>query len=164
MEVQKQRPRQGGQTDQPRESRNAVQRMRRRRTICASQPCYGHACCRLMALELKFLPVRSVVVHSIAHAGDPEGARKLARQNLQAFGSSGEPIITNAGGCGAMLVAYGHPRCTTMRHTNSAPEFATSVNNSPLNSNAEAQTLTMVERPTILRATCCTDKRPGMLR
>jgi glycolate oxidase iron-sulfur subunit len=43
-----------------------------------------------------------------AHAGDLEGARKLARQNLQAFGSSSEPIITNAGGCGAMLVSYGH--------------------------------------------------------
>jgi glycolate oxidase iron-sulfur subunit len=33
-----------------------------------------------------------------------------------------------------------------MRHTNSAPEFATLVNNSPLNSNAEVQTLTMVKR------------------
>jgi len=43
-----------------------------------------------------------------AHAGDLEGARKLARQNLQVFGSSGKPIITNAGGCGAMLVSYGH--------------------------------------------------------
>jgi glycolate oxidase iron-sulfur subunit len=43
-----------------------------------------------------------------AHAGDLEGARKLARKNLQIFGSSGKPIITNAGGCGAMLVSYGH--------------------------------------------------------
>jgi glycolate oxidase iron-sulfur subunit len=42
-----------------------------------------------------------------AHAGDLEGARKLARQNLSAFDSDA-PIITNAGGCGAMLVTYGH--------------------------------------------------------
>lgn len=47
-----------------------------------------------------------------AHAGDLEGARTLARKNIAAF-SSGEtnqsaPVITNAGGCGAMLVSYGH--------------------------------------------------------
>jgi glycolate oxidase iron-sulfur subunit len=44
-----------------------------------------------------------------AHAGDLEGARTLARQNIQAFDDSANgPIITNAGGCGAMLVTYGH--------------------------------------------------------
>ncbi len=43
-----------------------------------------------------------------AHAGDLEGARKLARQNLNAFSSSNSPVITNAGGCGAMLLTYGH--------------------------------------------------------
>jgi len=43
-----------------------------------------------------------------AHAGDLEGARRLARQNIQAFGSGEEPIITNAGGCGAMLASYAH--------------------------------------------------------
>ena len=48
-----------------------------------------------------------------AHAGDLEGARKLARRNIDAFatGSDGDgdaPIITNAGGCGAMLASYGH--------------------------------------------------------
>ncbi len=42
-----------------------------------------------------------------AHAGDLEGARKLARQNIAAFNSDA-PIITNAGGCGAMLVTYAH--------------------------------------------------------
>jgi glycolate oxidase iron-sulfur subunit len=42
-----------------------------------------------------------------AHAGDLDGARKLARRNLAAF--KGEaPIVTNAGGCGAMLTTYGH--------------------------------------------------------
>lgn len=43
-----------------------------------------------------------------AHAGDLEGARKLARENISAFGRSEIPIITNAGGCGAMLASYGH--------------------------------------------------------
>jgi glycolate oxidase iron-sulfur subunit len=42
-----------------------------------------------------------------AHAGDLEGARKLARRNIEAFNSDA-PIITNAGGCGAMLTTYGH--------------------------------------------------------
>jgi glycolate oxidase iron-sulfur subunit len=42
-----------------------------------------------------------------AHAGDLEGARTLARQNIAAFDSNA-PIITNAGGCGAMLTTYGH--------------------------------------------------------
>jgi glycolate oxidase iron-sulfur subunit len=47
-----------------------------------------------------------------AHAGDLEGARTLARKNVAAFesGTTTEdvPIITNAGGCGAMLVSYAH--------------------------------------------------------
>jgi glycolate oxidase iron-sulfur subunit len=42
-----------------------------------------------------------------AHAGDLKGARKLARKNIEAFDSKA-PIITNAGGCGAMLTTYGH--------------------------------------------------------
>lgn len=42
-----------------------------------------------------------------AHAGDLEGARALARKNIAAFDSNA-PIITNAGGCGAMLTTYGH--------------------------------------------------------
>jgi glycolate oxidase iron-sulfur subunit len=42
-----------------------------------------------------------------AHAGDLDGARELARKNLSAFNSNA-PIITNAGGCGAMLTTYAH--------------------------------------------------------
>ena len=42
-----------------------------------------------------------------AHAGDLEGARELARKNIAAFDSEA-PIVTNAGGCGAMLKTYGH--------------------------------------------------------
>ncbi len=43
-----------------------------------------------------------------AHAGDLEGARKLARQNIDAFNQNDAPVITNAGGCGAMLASYSH--------------------------------------------------------
>jgi glycolate oxidase iron-sulfur subunit len=43
-----------------------------------------------------------------AHAGDLEGARELARRNLIAFEKIDAPIVTNAGGCGAMLVTYGN--------------------------------------------------------
>jgi glycolate oxidase iron-sulfur subunit len=47
-----------------------------------------------------------------AHAGDLEGARSLARRNIAAFeaGKTGQgaPVITNAGGCGAMLASYAH--------------------------------------------------------
>lgn len=43
-----------------------------------------------------------------AHAGDLEGARALARRNVEAFeDEGGAPVVTNAGGCGAMLVSYG---------------------------------------------------------
>jgi len=44
-----------------------------------------------------------------AHAGDLEGARTLARENIAVFsGDENAPVITNAGGCGAMLASYGH--------------------------------------------------------
>ena len=43
-----------------------------------------------------------------AHAGELDGARVLARQNIEAFRDGAAPIVTNAGGCGAMLASYGH--------------------------------------------------------
>ena len=61
-----------------------------------------------------------------AHAGDLEGARKLARQNLAAFSAvEGTQIVTNAGGCGAMLASYDHllsddPEFSELAHTFSA--------------------------------------------
>jgi len=46
------------------------------------------------------------------HAGDLEGARILARRNIAAFDAPemnpSAPVITNAGGCGAMLASYAH--------------------------------------------------------
>lgn len=42
-----------------------------------------------------------------AHAGDLEGARRLARQNIEAFAGDGTTrVVTTAGGCGAMLASY----------------------------------------------------------
>ena len=44
-----------------------------------------------------------------AHAGDLEGARRLAKMNIHAFrGPDDTSVVTNAGGCGAMLLTYGH--------------------------------------------------------
>ena len=43
------------------------------------------------------------------HSGMFEEARRLARQNIDAFhGTGDEPIIINAAGCGAALKEYGH--------------------------------------------------------
>ena len=44
-----------------------------------------------------------------AHSGEREEARKLAKQNIAAFQQAGvDLIISNAGGCGAMLQEYDH--------------------------------------------------------
>jgi glycolate oxidase iron-sulfur subunit len=62
-----------------------------------------------------------------AHAGDLEGARELARKNLVAFAESEAPIITNAGGCGAMLTTYGHLLANDERLADQARRFSARV-------------------------------------
>jgi glycolate oxidase iron-sulfur subunit len=65
-----------------------------------------------------------------AHAGHLDGARTLARENIDAFGSNGEyggPIVTNAGGCGAMLVAYGHLLADDPAYAERAKKFSARV-------------------------------------
>jgi glycolate oxidase iron-sulfur subunit len=66
-----------------------------------------------------------------AHAGDLEGARKLARQNIDAFGeddaSKNAPIVTNAGGCGAMLASYADVLENDERYAERAREFSARV-------------------------------------
>jgi glycolate oxidase iron-sulfur subunit len=60
-----------------------------------------------------------------AHAGDLAGARALARQNIQAFSSTENlPIITNAGGCGAMLASYGHLLSSDETFADAARKFS----------------------------------------
>lgn len=61
-----------------------------------------------------------------AHAGDLAGARELARKNIAAF-NSGTPIITNAGGCGAMLATYGHLFANDEELARTALEFSARV-------------------------------------
>jgi glycolate oxidase iron-sulfur subunit len=44
-----------------------------------------------------------------AHSGELEQARELARNNIRAFREAGvDYIVSNAGGCGAMLIEYDH--------------------------------------------------------
>jgi glycolate oxidase iron-sulfur subunit len=44
-----------------------------------------------------------------AHSGEAAGARDLAKKNIQAFKEAGvDYIVSNAGGCGAILVEYDH--------------------------------------------------------
>ena len=60
-----------------------------------------------------------------AHAGDLTGARQLAKQNIDAFADeSGAPIVTNAGGCGAMLVSYAHLFANDEQLAQRAREFS----------------------------------------
>ena len=62
-----------------------------------------------------------------AHAGELDGARMLARQNIEAFGVSTEPVITNAGGCGAMLASYGHLLAGDEKYAERARAFSARV-------------------------------------
>jgi glycolate oxidase iron-sulfur subunit len=61
-----------------------------------------------------------------AHAGDLDGARELARKNIAAFNSAG-PIVTNAGGCGAMLATYGHLLANDSNIAEAAAQFSSRV-------------------------------------
>jgi glycolate oxidase iron-sulfur subunit len=62
-----------------------------------------------------------------AHAGELDGARTLARQNIDAFGESDAPVITNAGGCGAMLASYGHLLAEDEKYAERAQNFSARV-------------------------------------
>jgi glycolate oxidase iron-sulfur subunit len=63
-----------------------------------------------------------------AHAGDLKGARELARRNIDAFNDeAGTPIVTNAGGCGAMLASYAHLLADDMAYAARALEFSARV-------------------------------------
>jgi glycolate oxidase iron-sulfur subunit len=61
-----------------------------------------------------------------AHAGDMEGALALARRNVEAFDGDA-PIVTNAGGCGAMLKTYGHMLADDATYAGRAVSFARRV-------------------------------------
>jgi glycolate oxidase iron-sulfur subunit len=64
-----------------------------------------------------------------AHAGDLEGARRLARRNVEAFEDAGSAaaVVTNAGGCGAMLASYAHLLADDSEYAERARDFAARV-------------------------------------
>src|SRR5205085_12418683 len=63
-----------------------------------------------------------------AHAGDLDGARGLARRNIDAFNDEiAAHIITNAGGCGALLVSYAHLLADDAEYAERAREFSQRV-------------------------------------
>jgi glycolate oxidase iron-sulfur subunit len=63
-----------------------------------------------------------------AHAGDLEGTRILARQNVDAFDANTQSaIVTNAGGCGAMLVSYAHLLADDKQYADRARDFSARV-------------------------------------
>jgi glycolate oxidase iron-sulfur subunit len=63
-----------------------------------------------------------------AHAGDLDGARQLAKENMEAFADGSDaPIITNAGGCGAMLASYAHLFAADVQLAETARRFSERV-------------------------------------
>jgi glycolate oxidase iron-sulfur subunit len=63
-----------------------------------------------------------------AHAGDLEGARILARRNIEAFDDDARsPVVTNAGGCGAMLLSYAQLLKDDERYAARAESFSRRV-------------------------------------
>ena len=76
-------------------------------------------------------PARQVCCGALhAHAGDMEGARRLARRNVEAFSApagEGAHVVTNAGGCGAMLASYAHLLEDDAEFAGRAKEFSARV-------------------------------------
>jgi glycolate oxidase iron-sulfur subunit len=63
-----------------------------------------------------------------AHSGDREGARDLARRNVDAFESDPDAlVVVNAAGCGAMLKEYGHLLRDDRAFANRAAAFSSRV-------------------------------------
>ena len=62
-----------------------------------------------------------------AHSGFVEEARRLARNNIDAFRDTDGPIVTSAGGCGAMLVDYADLLSEDTEYREAASKFALRV-------------------------------------
>ena len=63
-----------------------------------------------------------------AHAGETESAKELAKQNIRAFQEAEvDYVVSNAGGCGALLVEYGHLLRDDPEWADAAASFATRV-------------------------------------
>jgi len=63
-----------------------------------------------------------------AHSGDLEGARDLARKNIDAFGKTGvETIIVNSAGCGAAMKEYGDLLKNDLQYSERSAAFSAKV-------------------------------------
>nr|WP_192705778.1 (Fe-S)-binding protein [Paenibacillus sp. OAS669] len=63
-----------------------------------------------------------------AHAGETASARRLARENIDAFRAAGvDYVASNAGGCGASLKEYDHLLAAEESYSMAAGEFARRV-------------------------------------
>jgi len=82
---------------------------------CVQQGLFGH----VNEATARVLSANGLRVHEVpeqvccgalhAHGGDLEGARALARRNVDAFGGAGvDTVVVNAAGCGAIMKEYGH--------------------------------------------------------
>ena len=73
-------------------------------------------------------PVEQVCCGALhAHSGDGNGARELARLNVDTFAGSDMPIVVNAAGCGAHLKAYGEVLAEDPAWADRARAFAARV-------------------------------------
>jgi glycolate dehydrogenase iron-sulfur subunit len=73
-------------------------------------------------------PIEQVCCGALhAHSGDGDGARRLARYNVDAFSGSENVIAVNAAGCGAHLKAYGDVLADDPAWRDRAREFAARV-------------------------------------
>jgi glycolate oxidase iron-sulfur subunit len=82
---------------------------------CVQQGLFSHvndATARVLSangLQVHEVPEQVCCGALHAHAGDLEGARALARRNVDAFGTAGvNTVVVNAAGCGAVMKEYGH--------------------------------------------------------
>jgi len=63
-----------------------------------------------------------------SHTGELEAARRLALRNIRAFAqTNADAVVTNAGGCGAMLKEYNHLLHKDRLHREEAADFASKV-------------------------------------
>ena len=73
-------------------------------------------------------PVEQVCCGALhAHSGDGDGARRLARYNVDAFAGSDATVVVNAAGCGAHLKAYGEVLADDPAWSTRARAFAARV-------------------------------------
>lgn len=78
-------------------------------TLCAGITRAAKQVLRANGCEVSSPPGQGCCGALHLHAGDPEGARALARRNVAAFADAdGRPVVVTAAGCGAVLKEYGH--------------------------------------------------------